>query len=231
MNSYLTLKKILIDSVALYKSHFLYATILIGAVLGPYTILVRMESLPDIFIVIIPIFVFLMILVEVVSTGLISTGYVDREFIIWEEIQSSIPKVVVYSFITFIGAGLIFLGLSIFIIPGILAMVYLNLLKVEYVVGNKSLKESIIATTNSLKDGYLIKILKIYIFPIILQFLLALIISPYINPLTMESDIYAIYPYLTVALIIIFPISICFRVSIYYNCIKERLLNSTNQLV
>ncbi len=231
MNNYLTLKKILTDGVALYRSHFLYITVLIGAVLGPYSLIVRMDSLPDVFILIIPLFILAMMLVEVVSTGLASTSYVDREFIIWDEIKKSLPRIIQYTFITFLGAALTFFGLSLFVIPGVIITIFFNLLKVDYVVSGTKVKVSFQNVLKMLKEGYFIKIFKIYLLPTALQFLLAIAINPFFDPLTLEEDIYTIYPYMTIALIIIFPISICFRTSVYFNLIKDRHLNSTNELV
>lgn len=231
MNSYLTLKKILVDSVALYRAHVLSITVLISAILVPYGFIVTMEELPDVFIIIIPVFIFLMMLVEVVSTGLVSTGYVEREFIIWNEVKNSMPKIIQYTLITFMGAVLTFFGLSFFIIPGVIITIYFNLIKVDYVVSKTTVQLSFKNMLTNLKKGYLLKILKIYLLPIGLQFLLAIIINPYFNPQTLEQDIFTFYPYITAALIIIFPFSICFRTSIYYNIIKDRQLNSTNQLV
>lgn len=231
MNNYLTLKKILIDSVALYRSHFLYITVLIGAVLGPYSLIVRMETLPDIFILIIPLFILGMMLVEIVAIGLTSTSYVDREFIIWEEIKKSFPRIIQYTLITFTGAVLTFLGLSLFIIPGVLLTIFFNLFKVDYVISGTKVAFSFQNVLKMMKQGYFIKVFKIYLLPTALQFLLAIVVNPFFDPLTLEEDIYTLYPYITIALILIFPISICFRTSVYFNLLKDRQLNSTDELV
>lgn len=227
----MTLKKILQDCVALYKAHFLYITTLIGAVIIPYTLIIRMETLPDIFIMIVPIFVLLLMLVEIVSTRLVSTGYIEKEFLIVEELKAGLKLILPYTFITFITVLASFFGLSLFILPGLIAGIFFNILKVDYIIHGGKIRERFVSSVKLLNNGSFIKIVKIYILPTLLQFALAFIISPYLHPETLEQDIYKIYPYMTVGLIIIFPVSICFRTAIYFNNVKERHSKPTDQLV
>lgn len=231
MINYLTLKKIMIDTFALYRANVFYITVLIAAILGPYSFIVQRDSLPDIFILIIPLFLFGIMLVEVVSTGLVITGYIEREFFIWPEIKSGLRKVLPYTLITFLGTVGTFLGLSMFVIPGVIATLYFNIIKIDYLTSGSKLQVSFQNSIKMLKDGIFLKVLMIYILPTLLQFLLAMVINPFINPSTLEEDIYRLYPYMTIALIIIYPVSICFRTSIYFNIIKQRHLNSSNELV
>ena len=80
MNNFLTIKKILVDSVALYKSHFLLMTIMISAVLLPYSYMMKFDNLPDFFIVLIPVFIIAFLSVEIISTRLVATSYMEMEF-------------------------------------------------------------------------------------------------------------------------------------------------------
>jgi hypothetical protein len=231
MTDYLTIKKIIKDSVALYRAHVLFITTLISGVLIPYSLLVKLENLPDVFILIIPIFLFLMMLVEIVSTKLAATGYVDNEFIIADEMKKGVRFVVPYFLITMLAAFASFIGLSLLVFPGVIALIFFNLYKVEYIIQGGKLKDSFLSTLKLLNDGSFIKIIKIYVLPILLQFAMALLLNIFLRPESLEEDIFRLYPYMTAGIIIVFPISICFRTAIYFNNIKYRQLKPSNELV
>ncbi|MGL1894366.1 MAG: hypothetical protein OCD02_22230 [Spirochaetaceae bacterium] len=235
MTNYLTIKKILLDSVALYRAHALYITVLIGAVIAPYTLIITNEELPDSVVIIIPIFIILLMLVEMISTILASTGYVEKQFLIIDEIKSNILRAIPYLFITLLAVLIAFLGVSILVIPGIIATIVFSIIKVDYSISGRKINESFKEVIKMLKFGSFIKVLKIYLLPIGLQFILGLLLNPLLKPLlssaTLEQDILNIYPYITVALVLIFPVAICFRTAVYFNMVKQYQLNSTNQLV
>lgn len=233
MTEYLTVKKILQDCVALYRSHFLYMTTLIGGVLIPYTFIVKLKSLPDtLALILVPIFMLLTLTVEIVSISMVSTGYIDREFNIWNDIKRSIPRLLNYTLITATGVFAVFLGLNLFIIPGIVATLFFNLIKVDYCVNDGiKLFSSVKSVIESLKNGYIFKVLRIYTLPSALQFLIGFAITPFFHLETLEQDIFRLYTWFTLALILVFPVSVCFRVSVFYNLLKERTLNPPNQLV
>lgn len=231
MNEFLTINKILKDSVALYRAHFLYITTLFSAVIIPYTLLLRLETLPDGIIFVIPIFLLLMMLVEIVSTKLVCTSYVDIEFVISKQLKNSLPTVLPYTIITFMALFVTFFGFSIFIIPGILGSIFFNMLKVDFIINNGTIRERIKSTVELFKGGSFSKIIKIYILPIVLQFALGFLISSFLQAETLEQDIERLFPFMTAGIIIFFPISVCFKTAIYYNNIKQRQLQTSNELV
>lgn len=231
MNDFLTLPKILKDSVALYRVHFLYITALISVVIVPYTLLIRVENLPDGIVFIIPVFILLMMLVEIVSTILVSSGYVDIDFNITEQLNSGLKIVLPYTLITLLAIGSTFLGLSFFILPGIIVTIFFNILKVDFIINKGTIRDRFKSSIELLKEGSFFKIVKIYMLPMLLQLLMAFVISPFMKPETLEQDIERIYPYMSLGIIVVFPISICFRTAIYYNNIKNKQLKTTNELV
>lgn len=161
--------------------------------------------------------------IEIISIRLVSTGYVEKNIILIDEFKSSFKKVLPYTLLTLISTLLVFMGMTFFIIPGIAANLYFNLVKVDFSVSNGKLKDSVFAAFKMLKDGIFIKTLKIYLVPAVLQFLVALITNVEINPATIEQDLLKIYPYLVIALIILYPVTVCLKTAIYYNIIKERM--------
>ena len=237
MNKYLTIKKIVQDSVALYRAHFFYISFLIAVLLIPYGYLVTREELPNGTIIIIPIFLILLMMVEIVCTQLVSTSYVEKDFILKDEFQRSIKKVIQYLFITLFSGLLTFIGLSMFVIPGIVVTIFSNILKVNYIVNNRTLSKTIINNVKFFKRGIIKDVLIIYSLPLLLNFLFALLINVFLDPniitdpLAFNNEILVLYPYMIAGLIIFFPISICFRCALYYNILKETQLKSSNQLV
>ena len=231
MNKYLTLKKVLVDCVALCKSHFLYIFGLIGSVLAIYILFVKIDNLPTIAIVFVPIFLLFVLIIEFVSTDFASTGYIDKEFIILNEIKKSLKFMLPYCFLTIISFLFTLLGVSVFIVTSFVVNMFFNLIKVDYIINKKSIKSSFLNITNYLKKGNFFKILKIQLLPILLQFIFAFILSPYLTNEALGSLDFTVFTYITLSLAVIFPISICFRVSLYFNLLKEYKLNSSNELV
>ncbi len=221
MNRYLTLKKVLIDSVALYRAHFLYITVLVSAVIIPYSFIITRESLPGFITLFVPIFLLLIMMVEIVSKKIAASSYIYINFVLVDEIKLSLKKVLPFTLISFLGAALSLLGFSFFVIPGVIVIVFFNLLKVKFVVDEKNIKNSITELVQLLKGRNFIQVIKINMFPITLQFLFSIITNPMIKMETLESDIMRLFPYIIGLFIILFPISISFYTSLYYNLVKE----------
>lgn len=231
MNDFLVLQKIMKDTLALYKSSFVYITALISAVIVPYTLLIRAENLPNEIVYIIPIFILLLMVVEIVSTKLASAGYIEFEFNMANELKNSLRLVLPYTLITLLAMFATFVGLSFFIIPGIAITIFFNILKIDFIINGGLIRDRFKSSLTLLNGSSFLKIAKIYILPLIIQLAIAFIITPYVNPDTLEAEIERIYPYMSAGLIIIFPVTICFRTSIYFNNIKQRHLEAPNELV
>ncbi len=231
MNNFLTIKKILVDSVALYKSHFLLMTIMISAVLLPYSYMMKFDNLPDFFIVLIPVFIIAFLSVEIISTRLVATSYMEMEFNLKSEIIYSIKRSIPYLFVILVGGIISFIGYSMLVIPGVIISMIVNLVKVDFLTYNFSLISSLKNIFTLLKEGAFSKLFIIYILPTLLQFLFALFLNPYLAKGGLEESLYNIFPYLIGFLIVIFPVSICFRDSVYFNLLKYKHSNPTDQLV
>lgn len=228
MNKYLTVSKVLKDSVALYRAHFLNMTVLIAAVLVPYGYLNTREELPEVVNIIMPVFMVLVLVVEIVSKKLASTSYLYFDFIFILEIKKSIKKLLPFILISLVGLIITFIGFSVFVLPGIFAVLFFNILKVHFIVNDKLIKDSILDVINLLKKGNFFKTLQIYMIPLTLQVLLSVLSNSIINIETLEEDLIRMFPYLIGLLILVFPISMCFNTSLYFNLVKENQLNSAD---
>ena len=122
-------------------------------------------------------------------------------------------------------------GLSFFVIPGVIVTIFFNILKVDFIINNGTIRARFKSSLELLKGDSFLKILKIYILPLVIQLIAAFVLSSFMKPETLEQDLERIYPYMSFALIIIFPMAICFRTAIYYNNIKQRHLKAANELV
>ncbi len=234
MNQYLTLRKVLIDSIAIFKKHFLYITALNCAVVIPYYYLSSKDNLPEVFTIFIPIFILLNMLVRIVSIKLTASSYLYNNFMIFDELKKNIKKILPFLLISLIGGFSILFGSFLFFIPGIIAMVFFHLLKVHFAIYDKNIKSSVSDVMGLLKNGYFIPVLKINMLPILFLLIFALILFPFINPQTPETlamDLQRLSPYMTIFGIIIYPISVSFYTSLYFNLVKENQLDSTDQLV
>lgn len=233
MTDYLSLTKIIKDGVALYKRHCLYITILISAVLIPYYLITQMEEIPSFVIYIIPLFFVAIFMMEIIATNLASTGYEEREVILVDQLWFSLKKVVPYIFLTTISTVVAIFGYSLLFLPGIITTLFFNVVKVDYVVGGRSFKDSILHSYKMFSGKILYKVIKIYLIPTLLQLLLSYILTPYLNLEMLEEQILQIYPYLVLAVILLFPLTVVFKTAIYYNIIKEgyKDLQPTNELV
>ncbi|OQY40619.1 MAG: hypothetical protein B6229_01290 [Spirochaetaceae bacterium 4572_7] len=226
MRKYLTIKKVLIDSVALYKSHFLYLTLFIGVVVmsnyftefkGEFSVIQALFML---------LYFFLNILVEMISTELVASSYLYDEFVISNNIKQNIRRILPFTLFMVLGQLAVVLGFLVFIIPGVLALPLFYMIKIDYIVTKSDFKTSFRKILKLMGKKHLFEILKIMSIPALLIFLGAEFL--YKEILNGNDNIQLL---LTLVILLLKPIGVCFNTSIYFNLIKESELESTNQLV
>lgn len=237
MTDYLSLTKILRDSVALYRRHFIYLTILVCGVTIPAFFLDSVEAFNNSPLIqngISLFFTILSLLVQFVAINLVATSYVDKEVNLFDQFKLGSKKVIPLLFISYLSLLVTLLGIVLMVFPGILAMMFYDVYVVDFVTSNRSFKESFNNTYKLFNFKRVLKILKIYMIPVVVLFIIVLFVYP-IGISLEEVDIMLnnFYPYLTVLSILIFPLSIVFKTAIYYNLIKEgyKDLKPTNEFV
>ncbi len=102
-------------------------TVLIAAILIPYGYLNTREELPEVVNIIMPVFMVLVLIVEIVSKKLASTSYLYFDFIFIDEIKKSTKKLLPFILISLIGLIVTFFGFSMFVLPGIFAVLFFNI--------------------------------------------------------------------------------------------------------
>lgn len=233
MTDYLSINKILRDGVALYKRHALYLTIMITAVVLPHYFLLKVEEYTTIHSILNSLITLATYIVSIISIKLVSTSYVDEEIILTDQVAYSIRKLIPFVLISYLSVILFILGFLLFIVPGVISLVYFEALKVDYVTSGRTLKESMVHTYKLFNRSILFRVMKVYAIPLLLLLLISFFTAPMISVNNFEEQFNMLYPYLSLISIVIFPINTVFITDVYYNVVKEgyRELQSSNELV